>query len=201
MIYSGHTGYLDDIASTVRDVTDDLKPHKQRFDFLAVTGMSGVLVGSPVAIRLHRPLVVVRKDRDICHSGGEDLINRVEANGRYLILDDFISMGNTYRRLRERFDTEELAGRTRYAGTYLYSDHMLSWEGDGLIRYDPDPSRYTEPERVAVKDYTPPLPPLGVSNDAFIGQLRTDLYRKALGDYFPVAPARLSGGLKDVLPA
>ena len=137
MIYSGHQGYLDDIAATVREVELALRPHKQRFDFLAVTGMSGVLVGSPVAIRLHRPLVVLRKEGDACHSR-DNLINASQAAGRYLILDDFISLGCTYDRLRRRFDTYELAMRTRYAGTYMYSDGLLSWDGDKLIDYNPE---------------------------------------------------------------
>lgn len=140
MIYSGHQGYLDDIAVTVREVEQALRPHKQRFDFIAVTGMSGALIGSPAAIRLRKPLVVLRKDDDH-HHDGNDVINAAMANGRYLIIDDFISLGTTFDRIRQRFDKFEFAVHTRYAGAYLYSDRLLSWDGDGLIAYKPKPER------------------------------------------------------------
>jgi hypothetical protein len=137
MIYSGHTGYLDDIPETVRKAEEDLRPFKHRFDFIAVTGMSGVLIGSPAAIRLRRPLVVLRKENDSSHSWGQDLINSDAAKGRYIILDDFIAGGSTYRRLRQRFDEGWMGDHTRYAGAYLYSERIISWDGDDVIHYDP----------------------------------------------------------------
>jgi hypothetical protein len=169
MIYSGHEGYLDDIAETVRKADDCLRRHKSRFDFLAVTGMSGVLVGSPLAIRLHRPLVVLRKEHDACHSLSGDLINRREAFGRYLIIDDFISSGTTYRRLREFFDVEDtgLAARTRYAGVYLYSGQTLSWDDDGIVTYKPELSQGVYVDAYAkVEDYSFAASPTPVIDEA-----------------------------------
>lgn len=127
MIYSGHRGYLDDIATTVRETTAALKPHKQRFDFIVATGMSGVLVASPVCIRLHRPLVVMRKAGEKSHDHCE-IINGQYAEGRWLFLDDFISLGVTYLRVRACF-----YNTARYVGAYLYETQLLSWDGDGLV--------------------------------------------------------------------
>jgi hypothetical protein len=153
VIYSGHHGYLDDIAATVREVELRLRPHKQRFDFMAVTGMSGALVGSPVSIRLHKPLVVLRKEGEACHSR-QDLINCAAVSGRYLILDDFVSFGTTYDRIRQRFDEMEFAASTRYAGVYLYSDQVLSWDGDGTVSYMPKKTRRADTS-ISVDGFAP----------------------------------------------
>lgn len=131
MIYHGEKG-LADIAVTVRDTVKDIGPYKNRFDFIAVTGMSGVLVGSPVAIALNIPLVVVRKKGDNSHSW-RPLINGDFAYGKYLFLDDFISIGKTFRRLA-KIMSEHNSG-PEYAGTYLYENRWLSWDGDGLVSF------------------------------------------------------------------
>src|SRR5689334_17760573 len=114
MIYSGHIGYLDDIAATVRQATEALKPFKARFDCIVATGMSGALVASPVSIRLHRPLVILRKPSDDCHDGS-DIINPEGIGPRWLFLDDFMSLGTTWKRVRERM-ADLYAVETRYVG-------------------------------------------------------------------------------------
>lgn len=126
MIYSGHIGYLDDIGQTVRNTTETLKPFKSRFDCIVATGMSGALVASPVAIRLHRPLVIIRKPSDDCHDGS-DIIHMEGIGKRWLFLDDFMSMGGTFRRVRERMK-DLYAIETRYVGSYFYSTQELIWQ-------------------------------------------------------------------------
>lgn len=127
MIYNGHDGYLDDIAKTVSVATERLRPFRKHFQVIAVSGMSGVLVGSPVAIRLRRELVVIRKPSDSDNHSSEDIINgqAVKVSTPYLFLDDFISLGSTFNRVRERMEYSEDT-RAVYAGSYLYAQHTLS---------------------------------------------------------------------------
>jgi adenine/guanine phosphoribosyltransferase-like PRPP-binding protein len=120
MLYHGNGG-LQDLNVYVRDTVRVLKPHKSQFDCIAVTGMSGVILGSPVALRLHRPLVVLRKQSDKDNHGYQDIINIEHAGARYLIIDDFISSGRTYHRIREHMDYEGVT----YAGAYMYGDDIL----------------------------------------------------------------------------
>lgn len=141
MIYNGHEGLLDDIPYVTTYTTAALRPHKSRYDFIAVTGMSGVLVGSPVAIRLKVPLVVVRKPEEISHSY-TDLIGGAAARGRYVFIDDFIAGGTTYGRVRERLAESDMD--CRYVGCYLYSDKLLSWDGDGKVAYRPSKKKKTQ---------------------------------------------------------
>jgi adenine/guanine phosphoribosyltransferase-like PRPP-binding protein len=126
MIYSGHIGYLDDISHTVRQTTETLRPFKSRFDCIVATGMSGALVASPVAIRLHRPLVILRKPSDDCHDGS-DIINPGGIGKRWLFLDDFMSLGSTFRRVRGRM-TDLYFIETRHIGSYFYGTQELTWQ-------------------------------------------------------------------------
>jgi hypothetical protein len=145
MIYNGHYGATDDLALMVRRATAALRPHLQRFSFIATSGMSGVLVGAPVSIRLKRPLVIIRKPGDVAHTYS-DVVGG-PARGPYVVLDDFISFGHTYTRIRSRLETsDDLGPLVRYAGVYLYSDEFLSWVGDGRISWHPERKDWTRVE-------------------------------------------------------
>jgi adenine/guanine phosphoribosyltransferase-like PRPP-binding protein len=98
--------------------------HRSRFDSIVVSGMSGVIVGAPVALRISRPLVVVRKP-DEPHHNNEQVINEHRAGGRWLFLDDFTASGDTLRRCYEALDERQ----TTFAGTYQYSYHELILDG------------------------------------------------------------------------
>lgn len=99
MIYDGDPG-LSDLAETVERAVHDLRPHVNEFDSIAVTGMSGVVVGSPVSIELKKPLVIVRKTTDESH-GGQGTVNLERAGERVLFLDDFVESGETRFRVKE----------------------------------------------------------------------------------------------------
>lgn len=129
MIYSGHHGCLDDIGYTVKDTVAALRPVRRRFELIVVTGMSGVIVGSPVALSLRRQLVVVRKPDDKCHDVSA-LINgsAVTDGAPYLFLDDFVSSGRSISRVCDAM--AEWEAQARYAGTYLYADQRLCWDDE-----------------------------------------------------------------------
>lgn len=101
-----------------------LKPHSKRFDSIVVSGMSGVIVGAPLALRLRKPLVVVRKDNE-SHHNDEHVINEHSTGKRWLFLDDFTASGDTLRRCYTALDERV----TTFAGTYQYSYDELILDG------------------------------------------------------------------------
>jgi adenine/guanine phosphoribosyltransferase-like PRPP-binding protein len=119
-------GNLDDLEAAVRKTTKYLREHSEKFDFIAVRGMSGVLVGAPVALRLRKPLVVVRKKGEHQHAYGS-LVNAAHASGRYVFLDDFISGGGT------RDAVKHALAKCTYAGSYLYHDNQYGPAQGGWV--------------------------------------------------------------------
>lgn len=120
MIYSG--GTLDDLQATVDQTVMNLRLHADEFDFIAVRGCSGMLVGAPVSLALSKPLVVVRKPGENAHQWSGTVVNADRAQGRYVFLDDLVSSGMTRGAV-----LEALADRpgAEYAATYLY--HPRRW--------------------------------------------------------------------------
>lgn len=95
MIYGGKKSYsLVDLAETVEVCVAGLKDKK--FDAIVVRGVSGLVVGSPVALALKKPLIVVRKDGESAHSTKHPGIDAAK-DAKVLFLDDFVSSGTTRR--------------------------------------------------------------------------------------------------------
>ena len=93
---------------------------------IAFSGMSGALIAPIVALRLKKPLIMVRKDNDGSHSSLA--VEGVVGSDTYIILDDQISTGATVRRIKKhikKFDPD-----TKYLGTLCYSDY-----GDWQTRF------------------------------------------------------------------
>jgi adenine/guanine phosphoribosyltransferase-like PRPP-binding protein len=108
---------LETAESSIRaDVGDD-------FHFFAVTGVSGIVLGTLLSQKFERHLVVVRKQREAKHSGyiveGLQAINGV-GNLKYVIVDDFISTGTTIKRMR--YELSRHARGSELVGAYLYND-------------------------------------------------------------------------------
>ena len=95
MIYHNNIHTLDGLDTCVRETTKHLRKHRSEFDSIVVTGMSGVVVGVPVSMRLRKPLVIVRKASDNSHHGCGKLINETKLGRRALFLDDFVAGGKT----------------------------------------------------------------------------------------------------------
>ena len=84
---------------SVRDLLPKFVRIMKRFEFdvIAFRGMSGCLLAAPLSYLTGKPLIMVRKPNDGSHSG-----MRVEgdyAAKSYIIVDDFVSTGNTARKL------------------------------------------------------------------------------------------------------
>lgn len=129
MIY-GHlnremgNGDLSDLPRVVRATTKDLREHIDEFDSIVVRGNSGLLVGSPVSLRLNKPIVIVRKPRDNSHSEEMKVINQYNLGDRYIFLDDFISSGDTliatWEEINKWFKNRDKI--PEIVGGYLYRD-------------------------------------------------------------------------------
>jgi adenine/guanine phosphoribosyltransferase-like PRPP-binding protein len=96
--YDTHKG-LSDLPQIVKNAVADLEPRAAEFDSIAVQGISGAIIGAPVALALDKPLVVVRKDSDMirpCYHIST-VENARNAGRRILFLDDYVGEGKTLR--------------------------------------------------------------------------------------------------------
>lgn len=73
------------------------------FDAIAFSGMSGALIAPSIAMRMNKSLIMVRKPSDNTHS--QFRIEGDKSARRYIVLDDFISLGKTVRRIVEGVQT------------------------------------------------------------------------------------------------
>lgn len=91
------------------------------FDTIAVRGNSGLLLGAILAERLQKNLIIVRKN-EASHSGSK--VEGWGINQRILIVDDFISTGDTvdiiYETIVETCDSPTIVGILLYASRLGY---------------------------------------------------------------------------------
>lgn len=123
-----HTSRVFDFDALPELVTDCMKVLRQlqrrlKFNTIAVSGHSGLIIGALVAQKLKMPLLAIRKDGDKC-------LDTRKVNGtrlkdcRYLVLDDLVETGATFRRIVTEIDKAHKAenrdrkrGRQRSLGT------------------------------------------------------------------------------------
>lgn len=112
----------DALDRTARRAVKTLRPFAGRFDAIAFTGHSGTIVAPLVAVRLHKPMVLVRKPGSEGHMMAyESRVQGASAQGlRYLILDDVVSTGATVRRVIQELSENRAA--SEFAGLYVYED-------------------------------------------------------------------------------
>lgn len=101
MIYHGSNHSFDDLERNVRRTTRLLRPHLDKFDSIVVTGVSGLVVGPAAALRLKKPLVVVRKPDDSSTHSARKVEGHMRLGKRALFVDDFVSSGETQRRVED----------------------------------------------------------------------------------------------------
>ncbi len=98
------------------------------FDAIAFRGMSGALVAPLLAHKLHKTLIMVRKENDSTHA--MRLVEGDRAAERYLIVDDFMSSGNTVRMIAQCIHSW-MNGEAKCAGVMLY--HSFIDSGEPLV--------------------------------------------------------------------
>lgn len=81
----------------VYKVFEELKK-KHKFDAIAFTGSSGCAIGFALAMAFKIPLIYVRKENERSH-GCEVECNSYNKIKKYLIVDDFVSSGETVRKI------------------------------------------------------------------------------------------------------
>lgn len=69
------------------------------FDALAFTGISGTMLGAPLALELNKTMLVVRKD---VYSHSPYVVEGDYAARRYIIVDDCVCTGATFKRIQEK---------------------------------------------------------------------------------------------------
>lgn len=86
-------------ANNIRRAVETLTKHE--FDAIAVSGVSGLTMGSIVSFQLNKPLIVVRKDYEVTdhHSHSTLKVEGPDRIDSFVIFDDCISSGNTVKRI------------------------------------------------------------------------------------------------------
>jgi len=105
-------------SKTLKRLVFAIKNSNASFDFIAVRGISGALVGSYLTVKLGKPVVVIRKEHDDSHGTSierdDDLVLYAS---HYIIVDDGISSGRTLREIINQLHTEFCA---QIVGVFTY---------------------------------------------------------------------------------
>lgn len=146
------TSYMEGVEN-VRGMADKLRRLRSRktntveFDTLVGTGVSGTVPLMSLANSLHVNWLTVRKPTDRSHNGNQLLSGKL--GKRWIFLDDFISSGETLRRVYFEIEKElyQSGGRgkdyygrqfhTEFVGAFLYRDRFNPFfsAADLTIRY------------------------------------------------------------------
>ena len=127
--YDNHKG-LSDLREIVERTAQDLK--FRQFDSIVATGVSGLVVASPVSLMLGKPLVVVRKDNDRTCWHVSPVENAQNAGRSYLFMDDYVGEGKTYDHVREMMRDATSAA---YTGTYEFMYKTFTPAGKSPVKY------------------------------------------------------------------
>lgn len=112
----------------LKEATKNIRESGVEFDTIVVTGISGIIFGLPLARKLKKHIVIVRKDDDGAHSTKEVEGTVFPENiGRWLFVDDLIDSGKTKRRVTEKVNSSSNRKAT-YVGDYLYDRHNIRLE-------------------------------------------------------------------------
>jgi orotate phosphoribosyltransferase len=84
----------------------ELKKADVDFDTIAFRGVSGALFGPPLAVRMNKSMLVVRKESS--HSVYP--IEGNKATQKYIIVDDFVSSGATVLTIKEKIKNWQESG-------------------------------------------------------------------------------------------
>jgi adenine/guanine phosphoribosyltransferase-like PRPP-binding protein len=90
---------LTDLADSIKFTTTTLRSIKDEFDLIVFSGYSGALIAPTAALRVKKPMGFVRKPGEASHGVPIEITDESCGNGRYVIVDDFISTGETVKRL------------------------------------------------------------------------------------------------------
>jgi adenine/guanine phosphoribosyltransferase-like PRPP-binding protein len=98
---------------------------KLEFDAIAFTGISGMSFGFPLSYLLKLPVINIRKDWRDTGSHYRGRIEGTVSSRRYLIVDDFISTGDTVKNIIKIIH-EELGGKAIPVGLFLHNSGAMN---------------------------------------------------------------------------
>lgn len=123
-----HANYLVRAFTDHKKVVEQsyalLKKPLHKFDAIAVRGVSGLIIGAPLAYLLNKPLIVVRKPYEVKDGNSHSLI-LVESNYSdtsrfsWIFLDDCIGGGSTRKFVKE--GVEKLHPFSTYVMSFLWA--------------------------------------------------------------------------------
>ena len=126
-MFAGHKIFRKALLRAKRKIEKEIKSGLH-FTHIAVSGVSGCVFGGALAMMLKKDLIVVRKDEENSHAQ-----TRVEGcplteTISYLFVDDFISMGNTLRRVHKKI--RDINPKNYCVGVYQYhNNHDRFYDG------------------------------------------------------------------------
>lgn len=130
------TEYFDEATQGLRSIIDEAKGALADVDFdtFVGTGFSGGVVIPALALEMGKDYTLIRKEDDDSHHGGGRMVGSL--GSRWIFLDDFISLGNTRRRVVDKVAAACVMydHTTTYVGQYLYGRHVeqkfIPFDGD-----------------------------------------------------------------------
>ena len=131
-----HSAYMKQLGSArnlrkvVRLTSNFVKEQFSGKFAIACRGISGLAIAAPVAVRLNKQLIVVRKKQQGSH--GETLTEGIPTgNFEYIIIDDFISLGHTIKEIKSTINANN--PNNVNIGIVLYQD-ILAGDQTGQPR-------------------------------------------------------------------
>lgn len=114
--------------SAEREIRNGLGDDLSQVSAIAVSGVSGLVLGTALALRLNKHILVVRKEQESRHS--DNVVEGLhgftdQATLNYVIVDDLMSSGYTVARMQVEID-RHTCGEAKFLGIYLYSDEVFS---------------------------------------------------------------------------
>jgi adenine/guanine phosphoribosyltransferase-like PRPP-binding protein len=109
----------------ITKIVSELKPIAKSFDAIAVSGYSMALIAPIVAYRLHKPVVLVRKEGHKTHSGwivesaAPGPKTSLASGWKYIVIDDMIDSGETLEYIISQIKKSE-GEDCVCVGVYLY---------------------------------------------------------------------------------
>ena len=110
-------------SKTLKRLVLAIKTSNVEFDFIAVRGISGALVGSYLTVKLGKSIVVVRKEHDDTHGRSIEYDDINLRNSRYIIVDDGISSGKTICEIIDKLQKEY---HSEFVGAFMYCQDSIS---------------------------------------------------------------------------
>lgn len=117
------TTYLDSLLTpksfkgSANNLLKMITKSKVKFDGIACTGSSGIMIAPYIASLLNKKIILVRKEKSHSFS----LVEYVGTPKKYIIIDDFIESGKTIINIIESIKEDDYLQYSKPVGIFLYA--------------------------------------------------------------------------------